>query len=241
MSEGSSGGNDRSARVPSPLPRKGPNGPCPPASRGALITLVNSPGPIWVDERNPIYRRGLITCLEDEGYVIAGESAALRPPPDLTRGSVLIFDLDAAGPGGVRMLAPRCALSIGLVREMPAGQVRELLEAELSAALPLRTLTPTRLLSCLRAFAGEREAALATTSVVGNGAALGPGPVGRHLTRRELDVLSLLADGDSTREIAGRLSYSERTVKNIVHDVRAKLEGRTRAHAVALAARRGII
>jgi DNA-binding CsgD family transcriptional regulator len=189
---------------------------------------VNSSAPIWVDERNPIYRRGLITCLEDAGYVIAGESAALRPPPILTRDSVLIFDLDAAGPGGVRMLAPRCALSIGLVREMPAHEVRELLEAELSAALPLRTLTPTRLRSCLQALAGEREAARA-------------GPVGRHLTRRELDVLSLLADGDSTREIACRLSYSERTVKNIVHDVRAKLEGRTRAHVVALAARRGII
>jgi DNA-binding NarL/FixJ family response regulator len=201
---------------------------------------VNSPGPIWVDERNPIYRRGLITCLEGEGYVIAGESAALRPAPELTRDSVLIFDLDAAGPAGVRVLAPRCALSIGLVREMPASQVRQLLEAELSAALPLRTLTPTRLLSCLRAFAGEHEAH-ATTPDAGTGAALGAGTAGRRLTRREVDVLSLLADGDSTREIAYRLSYSERTVKNIVHDVRAKLEGRTRAHVVALAARRGII
>jgi DNA-binding NarL/FixJ family response regulator len=202
---------------------------------------VNAPGPIWVDERNPIYRRGLITCLETHGYMIAGESAALRPPPELTRDSVVIFDLDAAGPGGARALAPLCAASIGLVREMPAGQVRQLLEAVLSAALPLRTLTPTRLLSCLGGLAGEHDGALATTPVAGNVAGPGARAGGRHLTRRELDVLSLLADGDSTREIALRLSYSERTVKNIVHDVRAKMEARTRAHVVALAARRGII
>jgi DNA-binding CsgD family transcriptional regulator len=202
---------------------------------------VKSPGPIWVDERNPIYRRGLITCLEDDGYVVAGESAALRPPPDLTTGSVLIFDLDAAGPGGARTLAPRCGLTIGLVREMSAHQVRELLESELSAALPLRTLTPARLLACLGALVGERDEALGTTALVANRGTPGVGAGGPDLTRRELDVLSLLADGDSTREIAYRLSYSERTVKNIVHDVRAKLEARTRAHVVALAARRGII
>lgn len=202
---------------------------------------MKSPGPIWVDERNPIYRRGLITCLEDDGYVVAGESAALRPPPDLTTGSVLIFDLDAAGPGGARTLAPRCGLTIGLVREMSAHQVRELLESELSAALPLRTLTPARLLACLGALVGERDEALGTTALVANRGTPGVGAGGPDLTRRELDVLSLLADGDSTREIAYRLSYSERTVKNIVHDVRAKLEARTRAHVVALAARRGII
>ena len=51
----------------------------------------------------------------------------------------------------------------------------------------------------------------------------------------------MLADGESTRGIAQRLSYSERTVKNIVHDLLAKLNCKTRAHAVALAARQGVI
>jgi DNA-binding NarL/FixJ family response regulator len=204
--------------------------------RGCSDTRMQQPGPIWVDDRNPIYRRGLIKCLENEGYMIAGESAALRPLPELSRSSVLIFDLDAAGPDVAATLANRCALTIGLVREMPAGQVRELLAAGLSVALPLRTLTPANLLACLRTHGKVKVA-----QPVLNGAAVGSGGGGRHLTRRELDVLSLLADGDTTREIAQRLSYSERTVKNIVHDVRAKLKGRTRAHAVALASRRGLI
>ena len=158
---------------------------------------MKPPGPIWVDDRNPIYRRGLIKCLENEGYVIAGESAGLRPLPELSRSSVLIFDLDAAGPEVAATLANRCALTIGLVREMPAGQVRELLAKGLSVALPLRTLTPANLLACLRTHGKVKVAQPAL-----NGAVAGNGAGGRHLTRRELDVLSLLADGDTTREIA---------------------------------------
>jgi DNA-binding NarL/FixJ family response regulator len=61
------------------------------------------------------------------------------------------------------------------------------------------------------------------------------------LAGREVSVLRLLAEGESTREIAENLSYSERTVKNIVHDLLMKLDCRTRAHAVALATRQGVI
>jgi DNA-binding CsgD family transcriptional regulator len=62
-----------------------------------------------------------------------------------------------------------------------------------------------------------------------------------QLSKREYEVLRMLADGESARGIAERLSYSERTVKGIVHDLLAKLNCRTRAHAVALAARQGVI
>ena len=54
-------------------------------------------------------------------------------------------------------------------------------------------------------------------------------------------MLRLLAEGASTRDIAERMNYSERTVKNIVHGLLVKLRGRTRAQAVAVAARRGVI
>jgi DNA-binding CsgD family transcriptional regulator len=54
-------------------------------------------------------------------------------------------------------------------------------------------------------------------------------------------VLARLSQGDDTQCIAIDLCYSERTVKNIVHDVLMKLNCRNRAHAVATATRQGII
>jgi DNA-binding NarL/FixJ family response regulator len=64
-------------------------------------------------------------------------------------------------------------------------------------------------------------------------------PVG--MSKRELHVLRLVADGHPTSHIAQQLSYSERTVKNIIHDVTSRLQLRTRAQAVAYAVREGLI
>ncbi|WKU05351.1 response regulator transcription factor [Micromonospora sp. HUAS LYJ1] len=61
------------------------------------------------------------------------------------------------------------------------------------------------------------------------------------LNTRELDVLRLMADGLDTQEIAERLSYSERTVKNVIHGVTGRLNLRNRSHAVAYAVRTGLI
>ena len=62
-----------------------------------------------------------------------------------------------------------------------------------------------------------------------------------RLSPRERRVLSLLADGLPTREVARQLSYSERTVKNVIHDVVTKLNARSRSQAIATAMREGLI
>lgn len=67
------------------------------------------------------------------------------------------------------------------------------------------------------------------------------GPVRAGLTPREVDVLRLMADGLDTAEIAGRLRYSQRTVKNVIHGVTGRLKLRNRSHAVAYALRAGVI
>jgi DNA-binding NarL/FixJ family response regulator len=61
------------------------------------------------------------------------------------------------------------------------------------------------------------------------------------LTERELQVLRLVADGHDTAEIAKLLAYSERTVKNIIHDVTSRLQLKNRSHAVAWAMRQGLL
>ncbi|GAA2751214.1 MULTISPECIES: response regulator transcription factor [Kitasatospora] len=61
------------------------------------------------------------------------------------------------------------------------------------------------------------------------------------LSTREVEVLRLVAAGHDTAEIAEALSFSERTVKNVLHEITTRLQLRNRSHAVAYAMREGFI
>lgn len=158
--------------------------------------------------------------------------------------SMLIIEVDVAGiaaPG-----EPARSYDVRLVRGVRdawAEQARHARSGEVTAALILRDLTVSRLVSCVRAVTqgGGSISPELLCQMLPEGAGKRPDSVQPQLTDREYEVLRMLADGESTRSIAERLSYSERTVKNIVHDLLAKLGCRTRAHAVALATRQGVI
>ena len=62
-----------------------------------------------------------------------------------------------------------------------------------------------------------------------------------NLTPRELEVLRMIADGLGNKQIAARLAISEHTVKFHVGSVFAKTRASTRAEAVMIGARRGLI
>src|ERR1700683_1119534 len=61
------------------------------------------------------------------------------------------------------------------------------------------------------------------------------------LSAREIAVLRLIAAGNANKEIAGKLSIAEETVKSHVTNILAKLHANDRTHAVTTALRRGII
>ncbi|MFD3524547.1 response regulator transcription factor [Streptomyces sp. NPDC058653] len=61
------------------------------------------------------------------------------------------------------------------------------------------------------------------------------------LTEREIEVLRMVAEGHETSDIATKLGYSERTIKNVLHQVITRLQLSNRAHAVAYAMRQGLI
>lgn len=197
---------------------------------------------VWVDHSHAIVRRGMLSCVRQEGFVVRGESAHLLPEPSLGAVDVLVFE---AAPGALRharRLAPERTRLVATVTAVDERAVRELVDGGVAAVLPHDELTPETFGACLRAVAAGRVAlprdllprllALAARAAAGSASCLTP---------RERDVLRLLADGMDTREIASDLCYSERTVKNVVHDVLMKMHCRTRAHAVALATREGVI
>ena len=61
------------------------------------------------------------------------------------------------------------------------------------------------------------------------------------LSKRQLQVLGLVAEGATDNEIAIRLGLSAKTISYYVKELRARLDARSRAHAVALAMRQGIL
>lgn len=61
------------------------------------------------------------------------------------------------------------------------------------------------------------------------------------LTTREADMLRLVSEGMDTAEIARKTAFSERTVKNVLHEIITRLQLRNRAHAVGYALRNGLI
>jgi DNA-binding NarL/FixJ family response regulator len=64
---------------------------------------------------------------------------------------------------------------------------------------------------------------------------------GEGLTERERQVLQLMADGDANSVIAEKLGIGEETVKTHVRRILGKMQARSRAHAVALGLRQGLV
>ncbi|MEA5361483.1 response regulator transcription factor [Amycolatopsis sp., V23-08] len=189
-----------------------------------------------------------------------GVTAALRSRPE-----ICFADGDSGEPAVMLVIVERlnddarqllrslqCAKHAGIV--LVAGEVEdsELLDVVgngVSAIIRRADATPDTLVRLVKAAAA------------GEGA-LPPDLLGRLLSRvsrlqrdvlqpngwdlagmsqRETRVLKLVADGFETKEIADELSYSERTVKSILHDITNRFQLRNRAHAVAFAMREGLI
>jgi DNA-binding NarL/FixJ family response regulator len=210
---------------------------------------------VFLLDPHSIYRRGLVACLEgvDEIESVADAASVDQAwgRSELLEADVVLVDHDLDGAHGfIRALRDRTGASV-LVCSSRSDQ-RELLAAVQAGAVGYlwkETLTPDALVANLRtAAAGSGVVApdllgdlLRTIARASNdmleprGLSLSP------LTVREQEVLRLVADGHPTREVAKRLSYSERTVKNVIHDVVTKFNARSRSQAVAAAVREGLI
>lgn len=201
---------------------------------------------VYVHAEDPILQVGLASQLRPRPEIRVLDS----PEPGRTHVALVISDrvvestlrvLRTMQRGGTRLVL--------IVAELDDADLVAAVEAGVAGVIRRVEATPERLVSVIRAAAA------------GDGA-LPPDLLGRLLNQvgklqrqvlwprgltfagladREIEVLRLVADGMDTAEIATKLSYSQRTIKNILHDITSRLHLRNRSHAVAYALRHGLI
>jgi DNA-binding NarL/FixJ family response regulator len=202
---------------------------------------------LFVLDTHTIYRRGLVACLEDLAEVEAvADAESVRDAwehPGLFAADIVVMDPSLPG-GGDFVGAVREATGASVLvcsSDTAQDAVVRAIRSGATGYLRKDELAPEALAAAVRAaasgsgvLAGDLLASLVPDSAA-------PRPVAAQLTDREQQVLSLIAAGHPTREVALELSYSERTVKNVLHDVVTKLNARSRSQAVAFAVREGLI
>ena len=200
---------------------------------------------VLVIAEDPSLRDSLRELLTAESDVVAVEETwpgASDVEPDLV--------LWALGPAhlDVRQTVALAASGISILVIGPESGMAEALQAGARGYLT-GDPDPVRVLAAVHAIAAGLQVTDPATpgGVAAGGAARDQPPDGdepltaEELTDREQQVLQLLAEGLSNKEIAHRLRVSEHTVKFHVNAVMGKLGAHTRTEAVTRAARRGLI
>lgn len=195
-----------------------------PLSRAGTIAQLRGTAGVRVVDEEDLSQPGVALVVADE---VDGE--ALRAIRSLRR----------SGAEGVALLVTRLddrsllvAVEAGVAGVLRRSQatVGNLVAIIRSVASGEGTLPPDMLARLLQQVGQLQRQVLAPRGLTFSG-----------LTERELNVLKLLAQGLDTSEVSGQLYYSERTVKNIIHDITSRLELRNRTHAVAYAIKAGLI
>jgi DNA-binding NarL/FixJ family response regulator len=202
---------------------------------------------VQVNSGDPVVRAGVVSLLRQLPEL------ALVEDEDQSSAAVLVLCVDSVDEASLALMRKfwmtkqvQTVLMVGQIRE---AQLFEVLECGVAAVVRRHEASPERVAHAIRmvhrgdgdlppdllggllnhvgrarrAYGGSGEAVMSTFSP------------------REIDVIKLIADGLDTHEIAEKLCYSERTIKNVLHGLMLRLNLRNRAHAVAYAAREGYL
>lgn len=209
---------------------------------------------VLIVDDHPIVRQGLRTLLElQNDMVVAGEAVNGRNAVDLTarlNPDVVLMDLVMPELDGISATRQIKALNqharvIALTSFVEDEKIIPAIQAGTVSFL-LKDVSPVELMEAVRA-AYQGEARLHPTVIqklmqqVTSHPAAGSKHPEADLTERELDVLRLVAEGLSNREIASKLVISEKTVKTHISNLLSKLDKEDRTRLAIYAIRKGFV
>jgi DNA-binding NarL/FixJ family response regulator len=183
---------------------------------------------VRVHADDPISREGVRVQLElDEGVRVV-------PDGESNGAAVVVLVVDRLDAESMRALHRRSLHGaervLVVASEVDDAGLTAAVEAGVGGIVRRHQATAEQLGQAARTIAGGRPHRLLPKRLASSG-----------LSDREIEVLRLVAEGCDTAEIAVHLSYSERTIKGILHDVKTRLHLRNRTHAVTYAMREGLL
>ena len=204
---------------------------------------------ILVVDDHPIVREGLVAVLEDlESFQVVGaagsgaEAVAMaeRLIPD-----VALLDLEMPDVQGTETI-------VRLTQRVPAARilvftayaVEELVLDAIRAGAKgylLKGATAEEIESAIRAVHGGASYLTPRVAAMVMAQVAAPKPTRPTLTPRETEILRLVAEGHSSKQIAHTLSLAEPTIKFHLRSLFNKLGADNRAQAVALALQQGLL
>lgn len=204
---------------------------------------------ILVVDDHPLFRQGVVNSLEMVpdfkvvGETSSGEDAltlALRLMPD-----VVLLDVSMPGWNGI-VTAEKIALACPAtaIVMLTAADDKDKLLAALKAGARgyvLKGVSAKELADVVRsACAGEVyvSPSIAAEMLVSLTKGKAPDPL-QELTDREREILELIGNGLTNREIGDKIFLSEKTIKHYVTNILQKLQVRSRVEAALLATRHG--
>jgi DNA-binding NarL/FixJ family response regulator len=213
---------------------------------------MSTPTRVVIADDHPVFRAGMVTVLSDlDGVEVVGQAADGAEALEVvaaTGPDVVLMDLRMPGVGGleatarIRVEHPQTAVVVltmdsdddSIFAALRAGARGYLLKESDGLDIERAIDGVARGEAVFGAGIAERVLAFFAS---GRAPASSPFP---QLTNREHEVLELIAQGLDNGQIARRLVLSDKTVRNRVSDVLAKLHARSRAEMVALARDAGL-
>jgi len=195
-------------------------------------------------------REGLRRSMEGEGFDVVGEASdgdeAVRLAEEL-HPDVVLMDVSMPVMDGIeatRLLKERLRDTQVVMLTMHADEDLIVKAVRAGAAGYLVKDCTTEEVARTVRMAANGETAISTElaeAMLDQAQALDNGHADEIISKREIEVLQLIAEGASTPEVAEQLYISVKTVKNHLASIYQKLDSRDRTQAVVQAVRMGII